>query len=59
MLGAITFGMIQVGLVLAGAPGHFFRTLTGLIVVGSRHPEHLGRAPPGQLEAARRLRAQQ
>ncbi|HET7714275.1 MAG TPA: ABC transporter permease [Bauldia sp.] len=33
MLGAITFGMIQVGLVLAGAPGHFFRTLTGLIVV--------------------------
>ena len=35
MLGAITFGMIQVGLVLAGAPGHFFRTLTGLIVVGA------------------------
>ncbi|MCP4380840.1 MAG: ABC transporter permease [Hyphomicrobiales bacterium] len=33
VLGAITFGMIQVGLVLAGAPGHFFRTLTGLIVV--------------------------
>ena len=33
ILGAITFGMIQVGLVLAGAPGHFFRTLTGLIVV--------------------------
>ncbi|MEQ1944589.1 ABC transporter permease [Mesorhizobium sp. VNQ89] len=35
MLGAITFGMIQVGLVLAGAPGHFFRTLTGVIVVGA------------------------
>ena len=35
MLGAITFGMIQVGLVLAGAPGHFFKTLTGLIVVGA------------------------
>jgi len=33
MLGAVTFGVIQVGLVLAGAPGHFFRTLTGLIVV--------------------------
>ena len=35
VLGAVTFGMIQVGLVLAGAPGHFFRTLTGLIVVGA------------------------
>jgi simple sugar transport system permease protein len=35
VLGAITFGMIQVGLVLAGAPGHFFRTLTGIIVVGA------------------------
>jgi simple sugar transport system permease protein len=35
ILGAITFGMIQVGLVLAGAPGHFFRTLTGVIVVGA------------------------
>ena len=35
IFGAITFGMIQVGLVLAGAPGHFFRTLTGLIVVGA------------------------
>jgi simple sugar transport system permease protein len=35
VLGAITFGMIQVGLVLAGAPGHFFRTLTGVIVVGA------------------------
>ena len=35
ILGAITFGMIQVGLVLAGAPGHFFRTLTGLIVVAA------------------------
>ncbi len=35
VLGSITFGMIQVGLVLAGAPGHFFRTLTGVIVVAS------------------------
>jgi simple sugar transport system permease protein len=35
ILGAMTFGMIQVGLVLAGAPGHFFRTLTGLIVVAA------------------------
>jgi simple sugar transport system permease protein len=35
VLGAITFGMIQVGLVLAGAPGHFFKTLTGGIVVGA------------------------
>jgi simple sugar transport system permease protein len=35
VLGAITFGMIQLGLVLAGAPGHFFRTLTGVIVVGA------------------------
>jgi simple sugar transport system permease protein len=35
ILGAVTFGMIQVGLVLAGAPGHFFRTLTGVIVVGA------------------------
>jgi simple sugar transport system permease protein len=31
MFGAITFGVIQVGLVLASAPGHFFRT--GFIVV--------------------------
>jgi len=35
ILGAITFGVIQVGLVLAGAPGHFFRTLTGVIVVAA------------------------
>jgi simple sugar transport system permease protein len=35
VLGAITFGMIQVGLVLAGAPGHYFRTLTGFIVVAA------------------------
>jgi len=35
VLGAITFGMIQVGLVLAGVPGHFFRTLTGFIVVAA------------------------
>jgi len=35
VLGAITFGMIQVGLVLAHAPGHYFRTLTGFIVVAA------------------------
>ncbi|MGD9509789.1 MAG: ABC transporter permease [Geminicoccaceae bacterium] len=35
VLGAITFGMIQVGLVLAGAPGYLFKTLTGLIVIGA------------------------
>ncbi|MBX4898938.1 MULTISPECIES: ABC transporter permease [Rhizobium] len=35
ILGAVTFGMIQVGLVLAGAPGHLFKTLTGMIVVGA------------------------
>jgi simple sugar transport system permease protein len=35
ILGAITFGMIQVGLVLASAPGHLFRTLTGFIVVAA------------------------
>jgi simple sugar transport system permease protein len=35
MLGAITFGLIQVGLVLSGAPGHLFRTLTGFIVVAA------------------------
>ena len=35
VFGAITFGIIQVGLVLAGAPGHLFKTLTGLIVVGA------------------------
>jgi simple sugar transport system permease protein len=35
ILGAITFGMIQVGLVLAAAPGHLFRTLTGFIVVAA------------------------
>ncbi|MER9856415.1 MULTISPECIES: ABC transporter permease [unclassified Mesorhizobium] len=34
-LGAITFGMIQVGLVLSGAPGHLFKTLTGIIVIGA------------------------
>ena len=59
MLGAITFGMIQVGLVLAGAPGHFFKTLTGLIVVGAGDPQHRRGAAHGELEAARRLPAEQ
>jgi simple sugar transport system permease protein len=35
MLGAIVFGMIQLGLVLAGAPGYYYRTLTGFIVVAA------------------------
>src|SRR5579863_2974376 len=35
VIGAITFGMIQVGLVLAHVPGHFFRTLTGFVVVAA------------------------
>ena len=35
ILGSITYGMIQVGLVLAGVPGHYFRTLTGFIVVAA------------------------
>ena len=35
IFGAVTFGVIQVGLVLAGAPGHVFRTLTGFIVVAA------------------------
>ena len=51
--------MIQVGLVLAGAPGHFFKTLTGLIVVARGHPQHRRRPAAGALEAARRLPAQQ
>ena len=59
MLGAITFGMIQVGLVLAGAPGHFFRTLTGADRGRRRHPQHRRRAADGELEAARRLPAEQ
>jgi simple sugar transport system permease protein len=33
MLGAVIFGMVQVGLVLAGAPGYYYTTLTGLILV--------------------------
>jgi simple sugar transport system permease protein len=33
LAGAVTFGMIQVGLVLAGAPGYLFMALTGVILV--------------------------
>jgi simple sugar transport system permease protein len=33
MLGAVVFGMIQLGLVLASAPGYYYTTLEGLIVV--------------------------
>jgi simple sugar transport system permease protein len=33
MLGAVVFGMIQLGLVLAQAPGYYFTTLEGAIVV--------------------------
>jgi simple sugar transport system permease protein len=33
MLGAVVFGMIQLGLVLASAPGYYFTTLEGTIVV--------------------------
>ena len=40
ILGAITFGMIQVGLVLAGAPGHFFKTLTGADRGRRGDPQH-------------------
>lgn len=34
-LGALAFAMIQIGLVLASAPGYFYRTLTGLIIVAA------------------------
>ena len=59
VLGAITFGMIQVGLVLAGAPGHLFRTLTGLIVVAAVILNTDVARRHGPLAAARRLPAQQ
>lgn len=35
MFGALIFGMVQVGLVLVGAPGYFFKTLVGLALVGA------------------------
>lgn len=35
MFGALIFGMVQVGLVLVGAPGYFFKTLVGLTLVGA------------------------
>jgi simple sugar transport system permease protein len=35
MMGAIVLGMIQTGLVLASAPGFFYTTITGIIVVGA------------------------
>ena len=59
MLGAITFGMIQVGLVLAGAPGHFFRTLTGLIVVAAVILNTSVARRMASSQAARRLPAEQ
>jgi simple sugar transport system permease protein len=34
-IGALIFGMIQVGLVLAGAPGYYYQALTGLILVAA------------------------
>jgi simple sugar transport system permease protein len=35
MLGAIVFAMIQIGLVLAAAPGYYYRTITGFILVAA------------------------
>jgi simple sugar transport system permease protein len=35
MFGALIFGMVQVGLVLVGAPGYYFKTLVGATVVGA------------------------
>ena len=33
--GALIFGMVQVGLVLVGAPGFYFKTLVGVTLVGA------------------------
>jgi simple sugar transport system permease protein len=35
MFGALLFGMVQVGLVLVGAPGFYFKTLVGATLVGA------------------------
>jgi len=35
MFGAFLFGMVQVGLVLVGAPGFYFKTLVGATLVGA------------------------
>jgi simple sugar transport system permease protein len=35
MFGAFVFGMVQVGLVLVGAPGYYFKTLVGATIVGA------------------------
>ncbi|ABM55839.1 ABC transporter permease [Verminephrobacter eiseniae] len=35
MFGALIFGMVQVGLVLVGAPGYYFKTLVGATLVGA------------------------
>jgi simple sugar transport system permease protein len=35
MFGAFIFGMVQIGLVLVGAPGFYFKTLVGFTLVGA------------------------
>jgi simple sugar transport system permease protein len=35
MFGALIFGMVQVGLVLVGAPGYYFKTLVGATLVAA------------------------
>ena len=35
MFGALIFGMVQVGLVLVGAPGFYFKTLVGATLVAA------------------------
>ena len=59
ILGAITFGMIQVGLVLAGAPGHFFKTLTGTHRGRGGDPQHRCGAAMARSKPLARLSAEQ
>jgi len=35
MMGALIFGMVQVGLVLVGVPGFWFKTIVGVMLVGA------------------------